>query len=170
MTISIEELRMLMDGLEGENLEFKEAKQNYHFDKLIKYCSALANEGGGKIILGVSDKRPRRIVGTRAFSQPERTRNGLMERLRLRIDVDALNPSEGRVLIFNVPSRPVGVPIQADGIYWTRKGDSLIPMSEEMLREIFNEIGHDFSAEFCRESTIDDLEPCLLYTSPSPRD
>jgi|GEM_PF-4857805 len=42
----------------------KEAKQNYQFEKLVDYCVALANEGGGKIILGVTDKRPRRIVGT----------------------------------------------------------------------------------------------------------
>lgn len=159
MTISIEELLTLMNNLEDENLEFKEAKQNYHFETLVKYCAALANEGGGKVILGVSDKRPRRIVGSNVFNQPERTRNGLMEKLRLRVDVDILNPPEGRVLIFTVPSRPVGVPIQVDGIYWNRKTDSLVPMPEKRLREIFNEAGHDFSADFCHGATIDDLEP-----------
>ena len=60
--------------------EAKEAKQSYPFDKLVKYCAALANEGGGKVILGVTDRRPRRIVGTRAFTQPERTRAGLIEK------------------------------------------------------------------------------------------
>lgn len=98
MTVSLEELQILMNAMEGENLEFKEAKQSYQFDKLIRYCSALANEGGGKVILGISDQRPRRIIGSRAFTQPERTRAGLMEKLRLRVDVDVLSPSEGRVL------------------------------------------------------------------------
>ncbi len=162
MTISLEELHRLMNAMEGENLEFKEARQSYQFDKLLKYCAALANEGGGKIILGVSDQRPRRIIGTRAFTQPERTRGGLIEKLRLRVDLDVLRPSERRVLVFTIPPRPVGVPIQTDGIYWTRRGDSLVPMTEEQLREIFNEIGHDFSADFCQKATLDDLDPVAI--------
>jgi ATP-dependent DNA helicase RecG len=36
---------------EGQQLEFKEAKQRYDFEKLLKYCVALANEGGGTIVL-----------------------------------------------------------------------------------------------------------------------
>lgn len=158
MTISLEELQRLMNAVEGENLEFKEARQSHQFDKLLKYCAALANEGGGKVILGVSDQRPRRIIGSRAFTQPERTRAGLIEKLRLRVDVDVLSPPEGRVLVFTVPPRPVGVPIKADGIYWTRQGDSLVPMTEDQLREIFNEIGYDFSSEFCQGATFDDLD------------
>jgi ATP-dependent DNA helicase RecG len=158
MTISLEELQRLMNAVEGENLEFKEAKQNYEFDNLLKYCAALANQGGGRVILGVSDQRPRQITGTRAFTQPERTRAGLIEKLHLRVDVDVLYPPEGRVLIFTVPPRPIGAPIKADGIYWTRQGDSVMPMTEEQLLEIFNEIGHDFSADFCRGVTLDDLD------------
>ena len=159
MTISLEELQRLMNALEDENLEFKEAKQSYEFDNLLKYCAALANEGGGKVILGISDQRPRRITGTQAFSQPERTRAGLIEKLRLRVDVDVLYPTEGRVLVFTVPPRPVGVPIKADGIYWSRQGDSLVPMNEEQLRDIFDEIGQDFSSDFCQGATLDDLDP-----------
>jgi ATP-dependent DNA helicase RecG len=162
MTISQEELQKLMNAMEGENLEFKEAKQSYPFDKLVKYCAALANEGGGKMILGVTDRRPRRIVGTRAFMQPERTRAGLIEKLRIRVDVNALRLSEGRVLVFTVPSRPVGVPIQADGIYWARQGDSLVPMTEDQLREVFDEIGHDFSADVCPAATLEDLDPVAI--------
>lgn len=158
MTISLEELQRLMNAMEGENLEFKEARNKYHFDRLLNYCAALANEGGGRVVLGITDRRPRKVIGTRAFSQPERTRLGLIEKLHLRVDVDEVYHPEGRVLVFTVPPRPVGVPIKADGIYWTRRGDSLVPMAEEQLREIFNEIGHDFSADFCRGATLDDLD------------
>jgi len=28
------------------------------FQKVLKYCCALANRGGGKLILGITDKRP----------------------------------------------------------------------------------------------------------------
>ena len=158
MTISLEELQRLMNIMEDENLEFKEARNRYHFDKLLNYCAALANEGGGRVVLGITDRRPRQVIGTKAFSQPERTRLGLIEKLHLRVDVDEVYHSEGRVLVFTVPPRPLGVPIQADGIYWTRRGDSLVPMAEEQLREIFNEIGHDFSADFCQGVTLDDLD------------
>ncbi len=62
-----------MTALEGERLEFKEARKHYPFEKLLRDCAAIANEGGGRIILGVSDHRPRQIVGILAFEQPERT-------------------------------------------------------------------------------------------------
>src|SRR6185436_5975355 len=48
---------------ENEHLEFKEAKSQFNFEKLINYCCALANERGGRLVLGVNDKRPRRVVG-----------------------------------------------------------------------------------------------------------
>ena len=85
-----------------------------------------------------------------------------MEKLRLKVDVDEIHCSEGRLLVFTVPPRPVGVPIQADGIYWTRRGDSLVPMTEDQLRDIFDEIGHDFSADPCPEATLDDLNPAAV--------
>jgi ATP-dependent DNA helicase RecG len=60
--------------------------------------------------------------------------------------------------VFHVPSRPAGTPIQYDGIFWSRDGDSLVPISEEQLRQIFAESGRDFSAEICKEATLGDLE------------
>ena len=45
MTITIEKLSEIMASQEGERLEFKEARNNYQFDKLVKYCAAIANEG-----------------------------------------------------------------------------------------------------------------------------
>jgi len=162
MTISLEELQRLMNAMEGENLEFKEARNRYHFDRLLKYCAALANEGGGRVVLGITDRRPRQVIGTQAFAQPERTRLGLVEKLHLRVDVDEVRHPEGRVLVFTVPQRPVGVPIQVDGVYWMRRGDSLVPMTEEQLRDIFNEIGHDFSADFCPDASWDDLDPSAI--------
>lgn len=48
---------------EDEHLEFKEAKQSFRFESLVDYWVALANEGGGRIVLGVTDRLPRRVVG-----------------------------------------------------------------------------------------------------------
>ncbi|MEX2043861.1 MAG: ATP-binding protein, partial [Opitutus sp.] len=56
MNTTIEELeRWMKASREGENLEFKEAKNQYDLTKVLRYCVALANEGGGKLVLGVSD-------------------------------------------------------------------------------------------------------------------
>jgi len=156
--ITIEQFEELMTSQEGEHLEFKEAKNNFHFETLAKYCAALANEGGGKVVLGVTDKRPRNVVGSQAFEQPERTRSGLIEKLRLNIDFSMVNHPEGRVLIFHVPTRPIGNPVKYEGIYWRREGDRLIPMSEDQLRGIFAEAGHDFSSDICASAILDDLD------------
>lgn len=48
------DLQALLDlRSESEHVEFKEAKTNFHFDKLVDYCVAMANEGGGRIVCGV---------------------------------------------------------------------------------------------------------------------
>ncbi len=158
----IAELEGWMKAKEGEHIEFKEAKNNFHFELLTKYCCALANEGGGRMILGVTDRRPRRVVGTSVYDQPERTRKGLCERLSLSIDFEEINHPDcspgSRVLIFRVPSRPIGTPLKCDGRYWMRKEDSLVEMSEDRLREIFAESGHDFSADFCLDARFADLD------------
>ena len=157
--IPIEQLEALMDSKEGENLEFKKAINKYDFEKLVQYCAALANEGGGKIVFGITDKRPRTVAGSKAFKQPERTRAGLVERLHLNIDFSIVNHPDGRVLIFHVPTHPIGNPVKYKGIYWQRQGDSLIEMTEDRLRSIFAEAGHDFSADICTDATMDDLDP-----------
>jgi len=70
MATTLDQIHLWLTDPEGTNLEFKEARNNYDLRKVLAYCVALANEGGGKFILGVSDQRPRTIVGTSAFSEP----------------------------------------------------------------------------------------------------
>jgi ATP-dependent DNA helicase RecG len=162
MSISLQQLQEWMDGKEDEHLEFKEAKHNLHFDKLVDYCVALSNEGGGRLILGVSDKRPRRVVGTGAFQVLERTKAGLVEQLHLRIEVDELQHPDGRVLVFTAPAHPIGMPLQHNGSYWMRAGESLVPMTSDMLKRIFDESGPDFSAEICKQASFADLDPAAI--------
>jgi ATP-dependent DNA helicase RecG len=99
MSATLTDLREWLAANENEHLEFNEAKANFHFEKLVKYCAALANEGGGEIILGVTDKKPRKVVGSNAFADIERTKAGLIERLRLRIDATELSHPGGRVVV-----------------------------------------------------------------------
>lgn len=155
----VEQIEEWRTTKEDEHFEFKAATGGYHFEKLVKYCSALANERGGKMIFGITDKRPRQIVGTQVFNNIERTKAGLVEKLRLRVDGFEVEHPEGRVVVFEVPSRPLGMPIPVDGAYYMRAGEDLVPMTPDMLQRIFAETGPDFSAEVCERATLDDLAP-----------
>ena len=156
---SAEAIKELLNAKEGENYEFKEAKASFHFGDAVKYCCALANNGGGKFVLGITDKRPRKVVGSLAFNEPERTRKGIIEKLHIGIDFQLYEHEGKRILVFEVASRPIGLPVQADGIVWWRDADSLIPMPQEIVHKIYNEAGHDFSADICEGTVIDDLDP-----------
>ena len=118
-----ESLEELLKAPEGEHYQFKEANNRYNFDDAVKCCCALANSGGGKLILGVTDPRPRKVVGSAAFEQPERIRERLMDKLCIRVDFQLHDCAGKRVLVFEVASRPVGLPVQVDGIVWCYVGD-----------------------------------------------
>lgn len=162
MTTTRAQLDQWLAEPEGLRLEFKEAKQRYDFEKLLKYCVALANEGGGTIVLGVTDQRPRRIVGTQAFEDPGRTEAGLHKRLGHRVPVEELRLPEGRVLVVHVPSRLPGTAWNLDGRYFKRAGDDLAHLADHELRAMFAEAGPDFSAQPCPGATLADLEPASL--------
>ena len=162
MNERVRELESWMQARESEHFEFKEAKQRYDFEELVKYCVALANEGGGRMILGVTDTIPRRVTGTEAFGNLERTKAGLTERIHLRIDAEELLHPDGRVLVFHVPSRPIGAPIHYEGRYFMRSGGNLVPMLPGVLKRIFDESGADYTAEVCPKATRDDLDPSAI--------
>lgn len=148
----------LLEAKEGEHIQFKEAKRKFDFSEAARCCCALANDGGGKFVLGITDKRPRQVVGSMAFDQPERTRMGLIEKLKINVDFQTFDYEGKRVLVFNVNSRPIGMPIQYEGVAWIYDGDSLKPMPESMRRNIYEEIGEDFSSRICPEATYEDLD------------
>jgi ATP-dependent DNA helicase RecG len=161
--MNLQELQRLMDARsENEHLEFKEAKNRFDFEKLVGYCVALANEGGGKMILGVSDQPPRKVVGTSAFDVPERTVAGIYERLHLKITFHEILHPDGRVLIFDVPSRPVGQPIEYDGRYYMRAGEELVGMTPDQIRKILEEGQPEFIDLAARESCSEEEVVTLL--------
>jgi ATP-dependent DNA helicase RecG len=140
MATSVQQIDALLSvRSENEHLEFKAAENRYDFEELVDYCVALANEGGGRMILGVTDKAPRRVVGTKAFEVPERTVAGIHERLHLKVTFDEVAHPGGRVLVFHVPSRPVGQPVHYKGRYLMRAGEELVPMSPDQLKRIIAE-------------------------------
>ncbi len=157
-----EQLQAWLNSRENQHLEFKTALNRFDFEQLVKYCCALANEGGGEMVLGVTPDFPRRVVGTAAFVPKERTESGLMERLHIRINAEELNWQGKRALIFHVPARPVGMPIQYQGAYWMRRGEELTPMLPDMLKRIFGENVSDFSATICSGARLSSLDEMAI--------
>ena len=153
----------LLTAKEGEQTQFKEAKRRFDSDEAAQICCALANCGGGMFVLGITDKHPRKVVGSEAFDQPERTRKGLIDKLKVMVDFQILKDPEGkRVLVFSVASRPMGLPVQVDGVAWWYEGDSLIPMPESVRRRIYEETGIDFSGGICTKAKFSDLDETAI--------
>lgn len=132
---------------ETQRLEFKEAKTQFDNQKLYRYCVALANEGGGILLLGIADKPPRQVVGTQAFNDPVAMAEKLFQAVGFRVDIEAVAHPDGRVLVFHIPSRPRGSAYHLDGSYLMRSGEELVPMSEDQLRRIFSEGEPDWLEE-----------------------
>lgn len=159
---------------ETEWLEFKEAKDNYDFSKLGKYFSALSNEANlknnqyGWLIFGVEDKT-RNIVGTRY-----RHHRSNLDSLKLEIanktnnritfvEIHELNLPAGRVIMFQIPAAPKGIPTAYEGHFYGRDGQSIGPLNLQEIEQIRNQIkAYDWSALICDGATIQDLEPSAI--------
>ncbi len=124
---------------ETQNLEFKEARNQYDTTKLCRYCVAIANEGGGHLVLGIADKPPRPVVGSQAFPDTLDIAEKLFHWVGFRVDVEDVAHPDGRVVIFSIPARPKGTAYHYEGAYLMRSGEELVPMSEDQLRKIFAE-------------------------------
>lgn len=135
---------------EHQRLEFKEAKNQFDNRKLYEYCVAIANEGGGILLLGVANKPPRPVVGTHAFNNPVEMAEKLFTAVGFRVEIEEVGHPDGRVLVFHIPSRPRGTAYHLDGAYLMRSGESLVPMSEDQLRRIFAEGEPDWLEEYSR--------------------
>lgn len=159
--------RWLTAPAESECLEFKEAKQQFDTTRLMRYCAALANEGGGYLVLGVSDKAPRRIVGSQAFAAAAHLNDlkaRIVEKLRIRIDATELLTPAGRVLVITVPSRAPGQAVDFEGAYLMRAGEDLVPMTQDRLRAIFAEGQGDWLQEAAANDVDADGVIALLDT------
>lgn len=172
----LHELSLLKES--EDHIEFKEAKRNFNWDGgdhkdpkdrrhcILGYVAALANERGGRLVFGMKDKRPHDVVGT-SFEQGNlgALEDAIYERMRIRVPIsEVFEPSEDavdrkRVIIFNVPSRPVGKMLKFEGVPLMRTGESLREMSDEEIYKILSEQEPDFSAKVCEGLKIEDLDP-----------
>ena len=125
---------------------------------------AIANEGGGALILGVEDAPPRRVVGTAAFQNPVETAERLYQALHFRVDIETVVHPDGRVLVFTIPGRPQGTAYSFEGSYLMRVGQAQVGMSDDRLRAIFDEGKPDWLSQSAMKGCDDALVVQLLDT------
>lgn len=155
---------------ETEVVEFKEATNGYDFNKLGKYFSALSNEANLKgkpeawLLFGVENQQ-RNIVGSNY--RPNRVdldslKNEVANKTTNRItfiEIHELIEPDGRVVMFQIPAAPAGIPVAWNGHYYGRDGESLAPLNLEEIERIRQQgTQQDWSAEICKGATLDDLD------------
>ena len=173
-----DKLKVILDALlaqwEGECVEFKEANDNYSTPDIGKYFSALSNEANlnsrdrGWLVFGVHNKT-RKVVGTEYRKNAARL-NGLKQDISNGLDpsvtfrgIHELVLAEGRVLMFEIPPAPRGIPIAWHSHYYARNGESLVGLGLAKLDEIRRQGAEDdWSAAVCPLATIEDLDEAAL--------
>lgn len=134
---------------------------------ILGYVTALCNEKGGSLVIGMEDKYPHKVVGTR---QNENSTGELEANIYrdtgIRPKIYELYEDEaekkGRVLVIDVPPRPAGTVFKFEDVPLMRVGEELKPMSDEVYLSIIQENEPDFSQQVCRDATLDDLDPDAL--------
>jgi ATP-dependent DNA helicase RecG len=75
------------------------------------------------------------------------------------IEIYELNESEGRVILFQIPASPKGIPVAFDGHYYGRDGEELVPLNlEEIERIRAQATSEDWSAAIVPGASLDDLD------------
>ncbi|WP_244287680.1 RNA-binding domain-containing protein [Vreelandella nigrificans] len=164
-------LHSLIERWESEVVEFKRGGKGFFTSDLGKYLSALANEANLRacesawLVFGIDDKT-RRILGSEY-----RQASGELDRLKMQIadgtepsitfrDIHELETPEGRVLLFEIPPAPMGMPIAWQGHYFARAGESLTGLGLDKQDAIRRQTdATDWSVQLVPNATLDHLDP-----------
>ena len=154
---------------ETEVVEFKEAKNNFDFKELGRYFSALSNEANLKnkpfawLLFGVNNQQ--KVVGTRfrmSRKDLDHLKYEMAEKINNRltfIEIHELHTAEGRVILFQIPPAPLGIPTAFGGFFFGRDGESAGALNIEEIERIRRQVTvSDWSMGICMGASIDDLD------------
>ncbi len=170
MTEIIEKFNELM-SLPGETevVEWKEAKNGFDFRKIGKYFSALSNEANLKnkksawLIFGIKNSKD--IVGTK-FRKNRVDLDSLKSEVAQKtttnisfLEIYEIEKEGKRIILFEIPPAPQGIPIAWSGHFYARDGEVLAPLGIDKIERIRNQKKQkDWSMEICYEASINDLD------------
>lgn len=156
---------------EIEVVEFKKAENGFDDKMLGQYFSALSNEANlrGKscawLVFGI-ENGTHTVLG----SNYKRTRPAL-DAMKKKIadqttgrhtftEIHELEYNGKRVVMFEIPPAPQGIPIAYQDHFYGRDGESLQGLSLDKIERIRGQIkAKDWSADIISDATLDDLDP-----------
>ena len=173
----IDHFKSLIKHSESEVVEFKKAENNFDFDDLGKYFSALSNEANLRgfefawLIFGYDEKK-HSIVGT-TFKNGEGAINKLKHDFSQHStdgqtfrEIIPIEVEGKRVLMFKIPASPRNIVMKWKGIAYGRDGESMKPLNQSKQDEIRHQTPEpDWSAEIVPNATIEDLDELALATA-----
>lgn len=130
---------------------------------ILGYVAALCNEGGGRIVIGMHDAYPHKVVGTKqclnAIGQLE---SDIYRDMGIRPDIYELYENKetktGRVLVIEVPPHPIGKVYKFEDVPLMRVGEELKPMDDKTFISMIQEQEPDFSEQICEDVCLEDLD------------
>lgn len=147
---------------EGGNISYNGGNKLNPSDRrrcILGYVTALCNEEGGFLVIGMTDNYPHEVVGTsQNLGTIGELESNIYRDTEIRPAIYELYEKEKRVLVIEVPSRPVGKVFKFEDVALMRVGEELKPMSDEVYLKIINEQEPDFSQQFCEDLQISDLD------------
>ena len=164
----------LIQHKESEVVEFKKAENNFDFDDLGKYFSALSNEANLRslpfawLVFGYDEKR-HEIIGT-SYKDGEGALNKVKQDLTNNMsdgqtfrEIIPVEVDGKRILMFKIPASPRNIVMKWKGIAYGRDGESLKPLNQSKQDEIRRQTpAPDWSAEIVPDATIDDLDEVAI--------
>lgn len=127
------------------NIEFKQRLLSYK--ELAEYAVGIGNARGGFLLMGITDKKPRKLVGLQELKQDDVKKIQLIvhNSASIRVTPHLVKTLDGlQILGIQIPARPRGqVFCTQDGKYLTRVGESLVGIPQAKLLA-FSEKGSQF--------------------------
>ena len=170
-------LLSLLANWENEVVEFKSGGKGFSSDEIGKYFSALSNEANLRglesawLVFGVHNKT-RKVIGTDYDASPDAVNRSGGIKYQI---TQSTNPSvcfrniheidmpDGRVVMFEIPPAPRGIPIAWKGHYYARSGENLMALGLEKLDAIRKQgQDSDWTAQIVDNATYDDLDEAAL--------
>lgn len=150
---------------ENGNVSYNGAGKDKPQDRrrcILGYVVALCNEGGGRIVIGMHDAYPHKVVGTKqCIDGIGQLESDIYRDMGIRPDIYELYEDEatktGRVLVIEVPPHPIGKVFKFEDVALMRVGEELKPMDDKTFISIIQEQEPDFSEQICDGVSIKDL-------------
>ena len=151
---------------EGGNISYDGGTKTKPSDRrrcILGYVTALCNEEGGYLVIGMSDNYPHEVIGTNQNlnSTGELSAN-IYRDTGIRPAIFELYENSKRVLVIEIPPRPKGKVFKFEDVPLMRVGEELKPMSDEVHLKIIQEQEPDFSQQTCKDLKLEDLDSLAI--------